>query len=250
MIPLKDENPTRRRAVVTVVLILLNVGIYFGVQPDVDSAESGEFTFEWAAIPCELTTGEPLSVEELPTTVDQASCNEVPESREVFPGKNVWFAALVSMFLHGSFMHLAFNMLFLWVFGNNIEDELGKVPFILFYVIGGLFATAAHVLVQPSSTVPVVGASGAIAAVMGAYLVWHPNARIKTLIFFFFILFRDISAKWLLIIWFVLQFQDAFNPNSGVAWGAHVGGFAFGVVVALALRAMGVVKPRVLPARY
>jgi membrane associated rhomboid family serine protease len=250
VIPLKDENPTRRRAVVTVVLILLNVGIYFGVQPDVDSAEAGEFTFEWAAIPCELTTGEPLSYEELPTATDQTSCNEVPESREVFPDKNVWFAALVSMFLHGSIMHLGFNMLFLWVFGNNIEDELGPVRYILFYVVGGLFATAAHVLVQPSSTIPVVGASGAIAAVMGAYLVWHPNARIKTLIFFFFILFRDISAKWLLIIWFVLQFQDAFNPNSGVAWGAHVGGFAFGVVVALALRATGVVRPRALPARY
>lgn len=250
MIPVKDENPTRRRAVVTILLIVLNVGIYFGVQPDVDSAEAGEFTFERAAIPCELTTGEPLSPQELPTQVSQTSCNDVPESEPVFPDKNVWLAALVSMFLHGSILHLAGNMLFLWIFGNNIEDELGHVKYLLFYLLGGVAATAAHVLVQPSSTIPVVGASGAIAAVMGAYLVWHPNARIRTLIFFGFITFIAVRAKWLLAFWFVSQFFDAFNPNSGVAWGAHVGGFAFGVVVALGLRASGAVRPRAFEARY
>jgi membrane associated rhomboid family serine protease len=108
----------------------------------------------------------------------------------------------------------------------------------------------AHVLVQPKSTIPVVGASGAIAAVMGAYLAWFPNARIRTIIIFVFIMFRDVSAKWLLIIWFFLQFLDAFNPNSGVAWGAHVGGFAFGVVGGLVLRAMGYARPLPMPGRY
>ena len=253
MIPLKDENPTSRRAVITLVLIALNIGVYFGVQPDIDSPESNEFTYEHAAIPCELTTNEPLSPEEITLAFsvgDTTACNEVPESAPVFPEKNVWVAALVSMFLHGSFMHLAGNMLFLWIFGNNIEDRLGRVGYLVFYVLGGAIATAAHVLVQPASTIPVVGASGAIAAVMGAYLMWFPNHRIHTLFFFFFIFFRDISAKWLLGIWFVMQFTDAFNPNSGVAWGAHVGGFVFGVAAGLLLRPMVLARPRALRGRY
>jgi membrane associated rhomboid family serine protease len=128
-------------------------------------------------------------------------------------------------------------MLFLWVFGNNIEDRLGKVGFAIFYLVGGLVATAAHVVVDPSSTVPVVGASGAIAAVMGAYLVWYPDAPVRTVVIFFLITIMDIRAKWLLGFWFVLQFFT--NPNDGVAWMAHVGGFAFGVLVALALRGIG-----------
>ncbi|HEX6568322.1 MAG TPA: rhomboid family intramembrane serine protease [Acidimicrobiales bacterium] len=129
------------------------------------------------------------------------------------------------------------RLLFLWVFGNNVEDRLGKVGFTLFYLVGGLVALAAHVVVDPSSTVPVVGASGAIAAVMGAYLVWYPDARVRTLVVFFFITVVDLRAKGLLGVWFVLQFFT--NPNAGVAWVAHVGGFGFGVLVALAVRAIG-----------
>jgi membrane associated rhomboid family serine protease len=138
------------------------------------------------------------------------------------------------MFMHGSILHIAGNMLFLWVFGNNIEDRMGKVAFVLFYLAGGLAAALAHIFVQPDSTVPVVGASGAIAAVMGAYLVLFPDAPIRTIIIFYFILFRDISAKWLLGFWFVSQFF--VNPNEGVAWVAHVGGFVFGALVALLFR--------------
>jgi membrane associated rhomboid family serine protease len=253
VIPLKDENPTKRRAVVTLVLIAINVGVYFLVQPSVDSPEANEFTYEYAAIPCELTTREPLSPEEITAAFqrgDTTACNTQPESSPVFPDKSVWLAALVSMFLHGSLMHLGGNMLFLWVFGNNIEDELGRVKFVLFYVLGGLVATLAHVLVQPKSTIPVVGASGAIAAVMGAYLVWHPNVRIRTLIFFGFITYVRISAKWLLLVWFATQFLDAFNPNSGVAWGAHVGGFVFGIGVGLLVLALSTdARRRALRAR-
>ncbi len=138
------------------------------------------------------------------------------------------------MFLHGSLLHIAGNMLFLWIFGNNIEDRMGIGGYIGFYLLAGLVASAAHILVQPDSTVPVVGASGAIAGVMGAYLVLFPNVKIRSLIIVFIILFRDISAKWLLGIWFVTQFFT--SPNAGVAWVAHVGGFAFGALVALMLR--------------
>ena len=125
-------------------------------------------------------------------------------------------------------------MLFLWIFGNNIEDRMGWVGYPLFYLASGLAAAAAHIAGQPSSTVPIVGASGAIAGVMGAYLVLFPNVRIRTLFFFIIILLRDITAKWLLLAWFLLQFFT--GPNTGVAWLAHVGGFIFGALVALALR--------------
>jgi membrane associated rhomboid family serine protease len=138
------------------------------------------------------------------------------------------------MFLHGSIIHLAGNMLFMWVFGNNIEDRLGKARFVVFYLAGGLVAAAAHFALNPSSTVPIVGASGAIAAVMGAYLVWFPDAPVRTLVLFFFILIVRIRAKWLLLVWFIMQFFT--DPNSGVAWGAHVGGFVFGALVALLIR--------------
>jgi membrane associated rhomboid family serine protease len=123
-------------------------------------------------------------------------------------------------------------MLFLWIFGNNIEDRLGSVRYLGFYLLGGLAATVAHIVVQPFSTVPLIGASGAIAAVMGAYLVWFPDAPVRALLFFIFPTY--IRAKWFLGFWFVMQFFT--NAGSGVAWVAHVGGFVFGVLVALLVR--------------
>ena len=237
MIPLRDENPTSRTAVVTMLLIAACVVVWFFVQQPQREREA-EFTYKTAAIPCEVVEGRPLAVEEVRRTIesgDDTACTDAPRTRAVFPDKSVWLAVLYSMFLHGGLLHLGGNMLYLWVFGNNIEDELGPLGYLAFYLAGGLAATVAHIAVQPSSTVPVVGASGALAAVMGAYLVLHPNAQIRSLIIFFFILIRDISAKWLLGIWFVTQFFT--NPNEGVAWVAHVGGFLFGVAGGLIMRA-------------
>ncbi len=142
------------------------------------------------------------------------------------------------MFLHAGLLHLGGNMLFLWVFGNNVEDRLSPILFLGFYLLGGVAATAAHIGLDPNSTVPVVGASGAIAAVMGAYLVLFPRARIHSVILFPpIILFRQIPAWVLLAVWFGSQFL--VDPTSGVAWAAHVGGFVFGVLVGLPLRAAG-----------
>ena len=240
MLPLRDENPVRSTPVVTWLIVALCVGAYLLWQPGPFSNTSRdvEFNLRYAAIPCELVDNEPLSVDEVVATFqfgDQQACGVGdPASPPFDPGKNVWVAVVVSMFLHGGLMHILGNLLFLWVFGNNIEDRLGKVGFALFYLAGGIVATASHVLVEPSSTVPLVGASGAIAAVMGAYLVWFPNAPVRTVVIFFLITILSIRAKWLLAFWFVLQFFT--DPNDGVAWVAHVGGFAFGVVVALALR--------------
>ncbi len=244
MIPLKDENPTRSTPVVTLVIIAACVAIFVFVQPRETQDLAGQvenirFTFETAAIPCEVVQGRPLTEREVVETVrldDDTACQSTPLGPTAFPGKSVYLAILYSMFLHGSWLHLAGNMLFLWIFGNNIEDKMGKPVYVVFYLVAGLVATGAHIAIQPDSTVPVVGASGAIAGVMGAYLVMWPNVRIKSLIFLgFFVLFRDVAAKWLLGLWFVLQFFT--NPNEGVAWMAHVGGFVFGVLAGLLWRA-------------
>jgi membrane associated rhomboid family serine protease len=148
-------------------------------------------------------------------------------------------------------MHLVFNMLFLWIFGNNIEDRLGSVKvdgvvawlgsvkFLVFYLLGGIVATMAHIVAAPSEITPVIGASGAIAAVMGAYLVWFPKVKVNTLVF---VLIVPIPAWIMLGVWFITQFFT--NPNSGVAWVAHVGGFVFGAVVALVLRKRPGVPPQ------
>jgi membrane associated rhomboid family serine protease len=254
VLPLRDDNPTRRFPVVTVLLIVINIGVYFGLQPqqgEQAQVRVGEirvqvpadlaFNLENAAVPCEVVQGRPLSVVEIEDTFGdgdtEACADSGPRSRgpSLFPDKSVLLAVLASMFLHGGLLHLGGNMLFLWIFGNNIEDHLGPLRFIVFYVGAGVVATIAHIAVQPDSTVPVVGASGAIAGVMGAYLVWFPNAPILTLFIFFIILFRQISAKWLLGFWLVSQFF--VNPNSGVAWVAHVGGFVFGALLGLVVRA-------------
>lgn len=232
MIPLKDRNPTQRTAYVTVLLLIANIGVFIFLQrPHSSTAQDDlRFSVQYAAIPCELTTGEPISFAEF----NQRRCLDNDDFDRAFPDKNVWLAAVFSMFLHGGWLHLGGNMLFLWVFGNNIEDKLGPIPYLGFYLAGGVVATIAHVMVDPSSTVPVIGASGAIAGVMGAYLVWFPRARIVTLFIVFFFFVSEISAAWLLGIWFVLQFFT--GPDSGVAWMAHVGGFVFGVLVGLLLR--------------
>ncbi|MGH9177335.1 MAG: rhomboid family intramembrane serine protease [Acidimicrobiales bacterium] len=227
------------------MLIGICVVVWIFVQQAGQRQDDTAFTFETAAIPCEVVKGRPLTEDEIRNTIqfnDDTSCGESlgesGGSSPVFPGKNEYLALVYSMFMHGSWIHLIGNMLFLWVFGNNIEDRLGHVPYLGFYLLAGLAATAAHIFVQPDSTVPLVGASGAIAGVMGMYLVLFPNVPIRTLIILgFFVLFRDVSAKWLLGIWLVSQFF--ITPNEGVAWMAHVGGFVFGVVAGLILRATG-----------
>lgn len=242
MFPLKDDNPTTRTPVVTIALIVINVLVYFLVQP-FDIIAGTDFTFETAAIPDELTTGEPLTEREFCTVLTGGSdapssivttedvCSS-PTDNARFPGKNVYLAVLYSMFLHGGLLHLGGNMLFLWVFGNNIEDHLGKVKYVVFYLIAGAVATAAHVLPDPGSDIPLIGASGAVAGVMGAYLVWFPWARIKTIAI---LLILDLKAWMVLAFWFGSQFF--ISPSDGVAWLAHVGGFVFGAIIAVLARA-------------
>lgn len=246
MFPLKDYNPTRHFPYVTVALMAINIVVYFLVQRPAGGTTGDEvrFNYEYAAIPCEVVEGRPLSLVEIEATLRTGDGEACITDRPVttpaaFPDKGVYLAVLFSMFLHGSVLHIAGNMLFLWVFGNNIEDRMGSVGYLVFYLVSGLVASVAHFWAGPSSTIPVVGASGAVAGVMGAYLVLFPNVRIRTLILLVFIFLRDLPAKFLLGFWFISQFF--ISPSAGVAWVAHVGGFCFGAVVAWLLR--GYLRP-------
>lgn len=244
MLPIRDENPTRRPAVATVVLIVVCVGTFLFIQPsatrsitDPGTAEvidQIEFSYEYAAIPCELTKGRPLTAVEITRTQvrgDSDACLDDARGPVPFPDKQIWLAVVVSLFLHGGWLHLVGNMVFLWVFGNNIEDHLGIFRYVLFYVLAGVVGTLAHVLLQTDSTVPLIGASGAVAGVMGAYLVWFPWARVRTLFLLVVVpVWPRVPAAVLLAFWFVTQFFT--DPDAGIAWAAHVGGFAFGVLMA------------------
>jgi membrane associated rhomboid family serine protease len=246
MIPMADETRGRRLPWMTIALIAACVVVYFAVQPTgtpkVDwrgvvertDDEDLRFVVDNAAIPCELVQLRPLTEREYRATFDDGnrSACEDHGGRSHSPGKVVLLGVLVTMFLHGSIPHLFGNMLFLWVFGRNVEGKRGPLRYLLLFLAGGIVATAAHVAVDPSSTVPIVGASGAIAAVMGAYFVLWPQARIKTMLFFGFILLRKVQALWLLLAWFATQFL-LVSGESSVAWAAHVGGFLFGALVGL-----------------
>ena len=241
VIPLRDDNPTRTKPVLTIVIIAACLYIFALVQPHRPSEEI-QFLAEHAAIPCEVVHAEPISNDLSEECDGQLRIPNLPDSQEPFPHKNVFLAVVVSMFLHGSWLHVLGNMLFLWVFGNNVEDRLGPVGYSFFYLVAGVAAALAHIATQPNSTVPVVGASGAIAGVMGAYLVLFPHARILTIIpLFIFLQFIYLPAFVVLIGWFILQFFT--NPNTGVAVAAHIGGFVFGAVIGLFLRGIGQPAP-------
>ncbi len=213
MIPLRDEVPTRSFPVVTVSVIVLNVAIYI-YQLTLSQYQYSAMIFKWGYLPIEYT-----------------------HFVQVYPQLAVPYGltVLTSMFVHGGFMHLAGNMLYLWIFGNNIEDHLGKVKFIVFYLISGIAALALFTVTSPASDIPLVGASGAIAGVLGAYVALYPRARVLALVFLgFFIQTVRVPAAILLGFWFVLQLLYGLpsllggTQGGGVAWFAHVGGFAFG----------------------
>ncbi|MBM3695013.1 MAG: rhomboid family intramembrane serine protease [Actinobacteria bacterium] len=227
LLPIRDINPTRARPVLTWGLIAACVIVYFAVQPAAGSNEEVEFLYRQAAIACELTTGSPLDRGEILEQV----CRDEP-GRPVFPEKNVWLAVGVSMFLHGGILHLLFNMWSLWIFGNNVEEAFGPLFYLLLYAASGVAATAGFVWANPQTTVPLVGASGAIAGIMGAYLVLFPRHLVLTLILFRIV---AIPAVFFLGLWFLSQFLLVGESN-GIAWEAHVAGFLFGMLVTLPFR--------------
>ena len=205
-IPLRDENPTLRFPAVTLLLVALNIAVF--VYQVISPQGLNYHVVRMGVIPYEISHFRSLA-----------------EGTRLSPPLTL-FAA---MFIHGGILHLAGNMLFLWIFGNNIEDFLGPFRFILFYFLAGLGATFVQVIFTPNSRVPMIGASGAIAGVLGAYLVLYPAARVMTLVFlFFFIRVVAIPAAYVLGFWFFLQILSA-GLGGGVAWFAHIGGFLVGI---------------------
>lgn len=231
MIPLRDSNPTVIYPFVNWLIIAGAIAVFFLLQPQTDP-EGTVFVYEWAAIPCELTTLDALDVQEFQT--GQCADGEALDS-DLFPDKSVLLGILVSIFLHGGLGHLLSNMWILWIFGNNAEEAFGSGGYLLFYLVGGIMATGGYVLVNPGSTVPLVGASGAIAGVMGAYLVLFPRARIVSIVPVLFFMPFEVPAWVYLVLWFGGQFALVGNAGQ-IAWEAHVAGFVFGLLVALAMR--------------
>lgn len=225
MIPLRDLNPTRVRPVVTLGLIAVNIFVWIAFQQHDTAQQETDFLYERAVIACEVTTGSPLTLAE----ASSGRCVS-GDGSGFFADKNVYLAAFTSLFLHGSALHLFGNMWFLWVFGNNVEEAYGRIAYLALYLAAGLGATAGFIVFNANDTTPLVGASGAIAGVLGSYAVLFPRHQVLSLVFVFFV---PIPAMIFLAIWFFSQF--AFN-QPGVAWQAHVAGFIIGLGITAMLR--------------
>jgi membrane associated rhomboid family serine protease len=243
VLPLADRNPTHRRPFVNWVLVAANIAVFVGLMLPLDDCELAQFVYLWSALPVEILTFQPVDPGAIPDQ-DFARCIAPVVADKLIP-----VSAFTAMFLHGGLLHLGFNMLFLWIFGNNVEDRLGHLRYLAFYVAGGLFATYAFAVVYADHAVPLLGASGAVAAVLGAYLLLHPRARVHTYVPFplylltfvipraritgFFLIFAimDLPAWAVLSIWFALQLAGLDgSADEGVAFEAHVAGFLFGLV--------------------
>lgn len=249
MIPLADENPTRTQPYIVYALIALNVLVYL-IDISGSGSPMGGRLWEYSLVPRSV-------VQNAPTTITYVGPVTLPNGQTILARVPVehqglnpqWLTIFTSMFMHGGLLHIGGNMLYLWIFGNNIEDALGHFKFLIFYLICGVFAAAAQILSAPSSTTPMVGASGAIAGVLGAYLLLYPSARVKTLILLgFFWDVAAIPAVFVLGLWFVIQLVGLGGSGGqlggGVAYWAHVGGFAAGVIIALLLGGRGITQRR------
>jgi Uncharacterized membrane protein (homolog of Drosophila rhomboid) len=219
MIPISDENPTRITPMVTWALILTCVGVYLW-QLRQPGPAFGDAINAFGFIPSSLMSPQ------------FESAGVIPATATIF----------TSLFLHGSFLHLAGNMLYLWIFGNNIEDAMGHVRFLLFYLLCGVAAALTMAFMDPLSIRPMVGASGAISGVLGAYLLLYPRAKVTVLVPLLIILYPfRINALWVVGVWFAMQLLALTFPEiSGIAWWAHVGGFAAGIALTPLLKSAGV----------
>lgn len=235
MFPIHDENPTLRRPAVTLLLIAVTTFAWFFLQGAGSERALAASICAYGLIPAEILGASDVSL--------------VPVGRNlvcrVEPG-GAWHTAFTSMFMHGGWFHLIGNMWFLWIFGNNVEDSMGRSRFLVFYLCCGLGAAFAQVFVDPSSTVPMVGASGAIGGIMGAYVVLYPRVAVTLLVFLgFFVTTVQVPAYLMLGYWFALQLLGGLpqlgGSEGGVAFWAHVGGFVSGAILIFAFRDKGLV---------
>lgn len=236
MFPLFDENERGHGpAYVSLAFIAINIAVFLLLQGAGATEAGAEFTYGYSAVPLEITTGTDL-VEPRSITVDG---QQVPVPQEPGPSP-IFLTLLTSMFMHGGWLHLAGNMLFLWVFGDNVEHRIGHGLYLVFYLVAGVIASLAQIMIDTDSIIPTLGASGAISGVLGAYLVMFPTNRVTVLLLRFLV---PVPAIVAIGMWAVLQFVNGFGAiavteetTGGVAYMAHIGGFVAGVVAGLALR--------------
>jgi len=263
MFPISDpEHPRRRFPIVNIALIAISIAVFLYQFLILDDSNLTRFYNNYGVVPYELTGQGDISlmVEELKENNDRTVLGiegvlgtltrhadhtfgviSIHDIRNVYEGgpPSPWFTLLTSMFIHGGWLHLIGNMLFLWVFGDNLENRLGRFKYLFFYLISGFFATACQVAVNLNTGIPTIGASGAVAGVLGGYFVLFPHAQIRTLIFFFLITVVSIPA-WILIgVWIIMQFFNGFISlggefADGVAYWAHIGGFIAGFLITVA----------------
>ncbi len=244
MIPFSDMDPRGQRfPVINIAIILTCIGVFV-----YEMLLSSQPFIGQAADACLQTLGH---MQGGLSQLDRFTCTYSVIPTEIVRGQDL-FTLVTSLFLHGGFLHLAGNMLYLWVFGDNIERGMGSFFYLLFYIAGGVIASLTQIFLGGLSSIPNLGASGAIAAVLGAYLVWFPRRQVRTLLFIGpFFTFTRISALIVLGFWFVLQIVSSFasltpsaqtGAGGGVAYWAHVGGFVFGLLVGVALRGIPYVR--------
>jgi membrane associated rhomboid family serine protease len=231
MFPYRDDNPTVLTPVATFALILANVAAWallqgLGTEPDLPRS----------VCTLGLIPGELLGQVEPGTRVQLG-----PSTACVLTGTSTWYTVVTSMFLHGGWLHLIGNMWFLWVFGNNVEDSMGHIRYVLFYLLCGVAAATAQILINPASTIPMVGASGAISGIMGAYIVLYPRVRVHMLVFLGFFITTIAVPAWVMLgYWFLLQLLGGVpslgSERGGVAFWAHAGGFVAGMVLIFLFR--------------
>lgn len=221
MIPISDINPAENTPYITRFFIFFTIAVYILLQPK-NSGDLFNFFYEFSAIPCEIQKGVPLSANQFYSNDCMVTIDNV-----IFANKNLMLSLLTANFLHANLLHLVGNLWSFWIFGNNIEDKLGKLKFIIFLMVAAGGSIGTHIFLNYSDLNPIVGASGIVSALMGAYLYRFPNAKLLVLVPFGIIFPTTIKAKYFMTFWFASQVIISLQ-NNNISWEAHIGGFFVG----------------------
>ena len=224
VIPISDINPARNTPVISRIFMFATFGIYLLIQPK-NQIELFNFFYQYSAIPCELVNFSPISESQF---YNNDCFNN--QSSSIFPEKNLILSVISANFFHANFIHILGNLWSFWIFGNNVEDKLGKFRFTIFLIFIGIISISVHTYLNQDSLIPIVGASGIVSGLMGAYVFIFPNARLLVLVPFGFLFPTTIKAKFFMVFWFMSQILISISDQN-ISWEAHVGGFVFGYLL-------------------
>jgi len=224
VIPISDINPARNTPVISRIFMFATVGVFILIQPK-NQIELFNFFYQYSAIPCELINFSPISESQF---YNNDCFNN--QSSSIFPEKNLLLSVISANFFHANFIHILGNLWSFWIFGNNVEDKLGKFRFVIFLIFIGIISISVHTYLNQDSLIPIVGASGIVSGLMGAYVFMFPNARLLVLVPFGFLFPTTIKAKFFMVFWFLSQILISISDQN-ISWEAHVGGFIFGYLL-------------------